>query len=413
MSKAKEISFHTFVYRYSTSGNSLPELLDAIDKGDLDYVKDYLNKKSETGFINNVKNYFWKKTDIDTNIIDNVSGDNLLHYAINLNANKYYHFGAIESVRLERIRPVQKQMTDGRLSICKFLLDYYKDVNFANKSGETALHYATQTSGNIDGIKLLLEYGADVNKCDFNGKSGLYYMAQFYKNETDIQLMLDYGAVIDMYTNEKSVLYNAVINNNVVATKLLLGKNPHVKYQYLLENALVKGYHQIVELLLTKDTNILTKDDENYTFLHKSAENGHVDLTKLLIKYLDVNSLSTNNWSSLHMAVKNNHLEIVQLLLENGADVDVMTWDKITPLIIATKNNNMEILQLLLKYNANVNAEDRINNSALYYASCENKNIEMVRVLLENGAIKKYNYSDNKLIEYAEVYIKYNNHISS
>lgn len=381
-SRFNKIRFKTIIGRSISERSNVFNLLDAIDNDNLEYVKNYM--------INNP----------NSNIID-INGDSLLHYAINLNPNKYIVYEMLNKNDI-RVLP-QRIMSEGRLSICKFLLNYYKNVK--NKNGDSALHYAVQTNGNIEGIKLLLDNGMDIKERSKWGQCALVLMVEFYHDEADIQFMLKNAKDIDLETNEL-LLGSAVRYNNIVMARLILNKNLHNEYQYLLEMAINNGCCEIVEMLLTKNVNILAEDESNYTFLHKSVEKNHIDLTKLLVNYLDVNSSSVNGIRPLYYAVLNNNLEMVQFLLDNKADVNTTPWNKVTSLIFAVEKNNIELTLLLLKYNADVNLRDREKNSALDYA-LNNKNIELVRLLLENGATYNNLNKQNKILEYAQTYIEY------
>jgi len=63
------------------------------------------------------------------------------------------------------------------LKIVEYLISNKAPVNAINSVGNTPLHYATIFGSPLDVIKILIFYGADVNKENFDGKTPLHYAA--------------------------------------------------------------------------------------------------------------------------------------------------------------------------------------------------------------------------------------------
>jgi ankyrin repeat protein len=68
-----------------------------------------------------------------------------------------------------------------------------------------------------------------------------------------------------------------------------------------------------------------------------------------------------------------------------GADVNVLDRNSITPLIISAYNGDVTILKYLIKNGANLNLKDRMNTSALDCA-CMRLNIDVIQELIINGS---------------------------
>ena len=101
------------------------------------------------------------------------------------------------------------------------------------------------------------------------------------------------------------------------------------------------------------------KDFNDRTPLSWAAENGHLEIVKLLLKE-GVGVDSEDAWTPwswakqivrtpLSWAAENGHLEVVKLLLKKGADVASKENDGQTPMSRAAGNGHLEIVKLLLE----------------------------------------------------------------
>lgn len=133
------------------------------------------------------------------------------------------------------------------------------------------------------------------------------------------------------------------------------------------------------------------------TVLVWAADNGHLDIAKLLIaKGVDVNARDDDGRgnSALICAVWRADVPMLRLLLKHGADANVgnSNW---TPLMTAAwtmgssrregKKDFLTIIKLLLANGAKVNTRDRVGQTALSLAAAVG-NVATLKVLLRAGA---------------------------
>ncbi|MFO7734985.1 MAG: ankyrin repeat domain-containing protein [bacterium] len=82
-------------------------------------------------------------------------------------------------------------------------------------------------------------------------------------------------------------------------------------------------------------------------------------------------------------------IDSIKLMVENGADVDVRSPDRVTPLMMAIQSENQGSAWYLLSRGADVNAVDKRGVSVLMKA-VQQDNVEIVRELLKRGADASY-----------------------
>ncbi len=77
-------------------------------------------------------------------------------------------------------------------------------------------------------------------------------------------------------------------------------------------------------------------------------------------------------------------------MVQNGALVNVIDRDFVTPLILASNLGDIEMTKLLISNGAKLNHKDRMNSTALHYA-CLRSHSEVAKELIINGCIQNTN----------------------
>lgn len=109
----------------------------------------------------------------------------------------------------------------------------------------------------------------------------------------------------------------------------------------------------------------------------------------------------------LILSIKKKHIDWIEFLLENEAEVDQANFAQTTPLIEASANSDLEFAfkaaKLLMQYDAKVNSANSKGFTALMLAA-DNKNIELVKELLDHGADGEVRSKDKKSAQdYAKI----------
>nr|XP_004575312.1 ankyrin repeat and SOCS box protein 13 isoform X4 [Maylandia zebra] len=117
------------------------------------------------------------------------------------------------------------------------------------------------------------------------------------------------------------------------------------------------------------------------TALHEAASHGRtLQLKQLIENGASVNMVTVDNITPLHEACIQAHPNCARLLLEAGAQVDVRTIHGSTPLCNACAAGSLECAKLLLDYGAKVNPSlTALTASPLHEACIQGANVNSVK----------------------------------
>ena len=172
-------------------------------------------------------------------------------------------------------------------------------------------------------------------------------------------------------------------------TLLMAGADPSDDHNLAIRNAAENGHLEIVRLLLA-DERVDPSDNHNFA-IQWAAENGHLEVVKLLLTDMRTDP-SANHNDAIRIAAWNGHLDVVKVLL---------TDDRVDP---SDKNNEairmaawfgyLEIVNLLLS-DSRVDPSDEDNDPIRNYAirnaairkAAKNGHLDVVKVLLTDNRV--------------------------
>ena len=143
-----------------------------------------------------------------------------------------------------------------------------------------------------------------------------------------------------------------------------------------------------LDLNLVSLTFLPFDESETKTFIEACGAGRLGEVETRLQKLQDPNAPDAAVWwTALHSAAENGHLEVVRLLLEAGAFCDQATTDDgTTPLILAALEGHLEVARLLLEAGASCDKAATDDGSTALIQAAEDGHLEMVHLLLEAGA---------------------------
>ena len=150
-----------------------------------------------------------------------------------------------------------------------------------------------------------------------------------------------------------------------------------------------KGWGPIVDLLLKADAqkNIKMNNKNRFRFtpLQLAAQNGSVDVAKLLVDAgADLEAESYDWGTPVAIAVKKGHREVARFLIKAGAKTDFAK----KPMVLydAAEDGRVESVKLLLEIGADIEQVGRIQGWTPLSGAVARGQVEVVKVLLGAGA---------------------------
>ncbi len=286
------------------------------------------------------------------------------------------------------------------IEVTQMILDKGVNVNDnSNGMGTTALMSAA-SSGNVEIVKLLLAKGADVNLVDYDGDTALSLTS-----DSEIEGLLRAAGAIDM--QEQLAKVSAILAK-------MKGKRGVTEMQALVDTGNINkmdeegrtslmwaaryGYLDIVNILIECGVNVSMGDVDGNTSLMRASYNGHLDVVKALIAAgVDLESKDDDGMTALGLAYKFNRSASADLLKAAGAieqanpNINKVDSEGNTPLMRAINSKNISEVRSLIEQGADVNFLAQYEDDWTYIsnaldAAVSSGNIEIARILLENGA---------------------------
>lgn len=306
--------------------------------------------------------------------------------------------------------PLHWAAEKGFKSIVKLLLAYGSDCQSQDDWGFTPLHYATSANRETI-VELLLPKMSNINTSAKNGLTPLQEAR--LQGYSHIAKLLQAAGADEVPLPERYELPENNIEKrhaDIFATHLTsqerLKKSQPIKslsgqvvtaeeYQRHCERLILAAGQGDVEgvlLCLSKGVSITERDHEhNKTALHWSAENGHKDISELLLKWgSSISCQDQYGETPLHYAAENGHTEIVVILLNQGRKDETLdlalTDDRCrTALRCARNNYHLGAVQKILAHWKNVQSSHDPKNANKVISSARSQQCEMLQEKDQQG----------------------------
>jgi ankyrin repeat protein len=268
-------------------------------------------------------------------------------------------------------------------NLSKLLLEKNANVNLRRTGNRSCLRWAIEINTNIEIIKLLIFYKSNLEETDENNNTLLLIASKIYNNTPVVKLLIDAGANINAKNNVgKNLLILTCLKNNTYSSDVL---------QLLIFNKVNVNDECIVfETATSKKT---------YAIIEASTW-GHLDKVNILITAgANLEVTTYNNLTPLLIAIRSWNTDLVKILISSGANVNAITDETISAIMLSCGRYDMSIFKLLLYSNKiDLNYTNK-NNENIYEYLLFKDFLNNIIFILELNKFTKNKYNQNTLIE--------------
>lgn len=110
------------------------------------------------------------------------------------------------------------------------------------------------------------------------------------------------------------------------------------------------------------------------------------ETVKTLFKEIGIHAENRDSRTLLLNAAIYNNIDLLQFALENGANINHQDKLGFTALHFAVQEQHVESITYLLLHKIEIDTQDKYGNSALWRAVLNDVSIEIIAILINNGA---------------------------
>jgi Amt family ammonium transporter len=274
---------------------------------------------------------------------------------------------APDSADYDGRRPLHVAAAEGRLAVCKFLLDVHKvDANVVDNFGNVPLLDAVNGS-HVRVVKLLRSHGATA---DATVLGDALCEAAASGSLARVECLIAGGANVDAGDyDQRSALMIAASEGHaeVVGALLKAGANANQRDRWggtAMQDAERSGQSACIDLL------------------QRHAKSGPIAADVVGAKATgaaaaaaeETQSLAGGSVRELCAAAQDNNVDEMRRLVKRGASIHATDYDGRSPLHLAASNGHVEAIEFILSFpGVNVNALDRWRNTPLNEALKANR----------------------------------------
>ncbi|CAN6292041.1 unnamed protein product [Urochloa humidicola] len=246
---------------------------------------------------------------------------------------------SLASVRMEGLGALHAAAMNGKVDVCRYLVEVLKfDINSISspESGLTPLISAV-SEGQVASVRYLLDKGADPNMQDHEGYAPLHDAAKGGFDEI-ARLLLSGGANVNISASEGTPLHAAASFGKIGIIKILL--EHHADVNKVADSA--RDCTPLAETLLATPG--------------RMNESTCLECMKLLVKAgADLNSRHPQ--TPLVIATMKGLTECVEYLVVAGADANIPANDVGSkPIQIATESGRRKLVEILFPFTSPIQA---------------------------------------------------------
>jgi ankyrin repeat protein len=348
---------------------------------------------------------------------------------------------SIESKDRRQRTPLIVSSEAGNSEVVEVLLNAGAQIDAKSDKGGSALAWAA-THGHVEVMKLLIRHGADLNSVDQFGHSVLFLAANFGRLSA-VQLLLENGAVTDIRSAPPeglTALHAAASEGHVAVVEMLLqhGVDSTIetfKGQTALDIAIEDRQEQVLRIFLHR----LGEPTKDSVSMRMALASGH-EMLKAIVRVTALCFMSLSSYTSdrkpslttaattatgppsilltppanqelawvhwvltnagsfikrkasdrlLQYALADRDLELLKTLVAEGANLDAVLDQNLTPLSFAIKTADIQTMLFLLDAGVDPNGQSSKSASPLHEAITllehDPAGFEIIQILLAHN----------------------------
>ena len=156
-----------------------------------------------------------------------------------------------------------------------------------------------------------------------------------------------------------------------------------------------QGHLDLSKYIIEKTGEKNPKNSKEDTALQMAAGRGQLEVSKLIIENLeDKNPIGYDGWTALHFAAVEGHLEVCKLInesIEDGATIanSIHIHSGETPVDSAAVEGHLEVFRLLTETLENKNQTPYAHNWTPLHQAASTGRLELCRYIIDSGADKR------------------------
>ena len=285
--------------------------------------------------------------------------------------------------------------------ILNYLLELHQPADVAHVGNNSSSPlYVAATEGQTEHVRILLKAGADSSLP--TGPGAWLPIHAAHKSPETIEVLLSHGSDIDATCARGTVLHFAVLEENFASLKMLLNWDPKPNLELLMPGvtylreedteltplsvACAKNNGAFVRWFMEAGANPNHQTRAGRRPLDMAIENNSMRAFEVLMEYrVSVDHVDDEGNTVLHRINQSTPINMFRALVNAGASITAANNKGFTPLQVAVDLSNISAVKLLLSTGVSPNQFGPACDSLLHIA-CENRDLIMLRTLVEGGA---------------------------
>jgi ankyrin repeat protein len=248
--------------------------------------------------------------------------------------------------------PLEEAAREGKIEALKLLIEENVEIDKGNTINTNALIGAC-ICAKKEAVEFLLNNGANINHADRSGQTALHYICQNAQQWGSLN-------ITKIENNITEQLENPRFNQHTIIFNLLLESKADVN---ALTNYGLTPLHLVAHTdtysfiapLIDKGANVNYQNSKGFSPLHAAADKGNIRSCIELINHgADINITDSDGFTPILGATSSRNIELVRFLLQRGAVKDIkskITYGNVNEgdhaVMVAEKIGDAELIDLL------------------------------------------------------------------